>query len=164
MYYLVDFAFENISDRALERIRKRSILQGANKEQVGYTNNLDFSPKLSKKKLKNMTITTGEDSVDTLRKQLSSLAESPSNRRVNNVIKTRQIGTKTNPLTGNIFPNTKTTVKPTIKNVTSKAVKNTKILSSKLFPYVAAPTALIGGMVGINKLRGKTWNGKEKYE
>ena len=155
MYYLADFAFENISDRALGRIRERSNLQNANKEQLGYKKNLDFRPKVSKGKMKNLVIESGEDSVYDLGKQLKALSQDPSSKLNNQVIKTRKIGTKLEKTGMSAFPNSQ-------PKGFKRFFRGAKVGALNLAPYVAAPVTIGAGIGVVNKLRGKTWTGKDK--
>lgn len=137
MYYLADFAFENISDRALNRIYERSLT------------NKPVKMLIPKKKISN--------EVEDLQKKLGMYIQNPISR--NQIINTRKIGTSQNPLgKKNIFPNSFKS-----QNVsTSPVVKITLTKGNKLALGLGIPTAIAGTAILVNKLKGKTWNGKDK--
>lgn len=147
MYYLVDFAFENISNKARERIRERANYP----DQGKYKRSLNFQTKVSKGRLAKASVSLNDPEPFQLRAKLTSLYENPNSPINNQVIPTRVIGTKENPLKGNLFPNTKTVVNKT----GNSTVKNKIPFKHKLALGIGIPTAMLGTSMLINKLKRK---------
>lgn len=154
MYYLADFAFENISDKALRKIYDNSL---SGKKSYNFTPKqsvilpTDSEVVKARKLKKNSNLSNPE--VGTLNKKLTSYAKDPTSKTT--IISTRKIGTKLERTGMSAFPNSQ-------PKGFKRFIKGTKIGALNLIPYVAAPLTLGAGLGVVNKLRGKTWTGKDK--
>lgn len=154
MYYLVDFAFEQISDKALRKIYDNSL---SGKKSYSFTPKQSVilptdSEAVKARKLKRNSRVSNPE-VSNLNKQLTAYAKDPTSKNIG--ISTRKIGTKLNKTGVSAFPNSQP---KGFKGV----FKKTKVGALNLLPYVAAPLTLGAGVGVVNKLRGKTWTGKDK--
>ena len=154
MYYLADFAFEQISDKALRKIYDNSL---SGKKSYSFTPKQSVilptdSEAVKARKLKrNSNISNPE--VATLNKKLTAYTKDPTSKTTG--ISTRKIGTKLEKTGMSAFPNSQ-------PKGFKRFFRGVKGGALNLAPYLAAPLTIGAGIGVVNKLRGKTWTGKDK--